>query len=97
MASRTTRPAHTGIFARIRGFRLRDALIAVFLVLGVWTLLPPRQQEFRNIDTPGRAVVCFGDSLHPNAAGFFSAQGRGRPLAVAPEDMLPTASIAQTR
>ncbi len=63
MASRTTPSARAGSFARIRGFRLRDALIAVFLVVAVWTLLSPREREIRNIDTPGRSVVCFGDSL----------------------------------
>jgi len=63
MASRTTPSVRTGSSARIPGFRLRDALIAVFLVLAVWTLLPPRQQEVRNLETPGRSVVCFGDSL----------------------------------
>ena len=63
MVSRTTPPARAGSLARIRGFRLRDILIGVFLVLAVWTLLPRRQQEVRNIDTPGRAMVCFGDSL----------------------------------
>lgn len=63
MASRATPATRTGVFARFRGFRLRDALIAVFLVSAAWTLLPPRQQEVHNIHTPGRSVVCFGDSL----------------------------------
>ena len=63
MASRTTPSARAGSLTRFRGFRLRDTLIAVFLILAVWTLLPRRQQEVRNIDTPGRSVVCFGDSL----------------------------------
>jgi lysophospholipase L1-like esterase len=63
MVSSMAPSARTGTFARIRGFRLRDVLIAVFLMLAAWTLLPPRQQEVRNLDTPGRAVVCFGDSL----------------------------------
>ena len=62
MASRTTHSARADSGPRFR-FRLRDALIAVFLVLAVWTLLPPRQQEVRNLETPGRSVVCFGDSL----------------------------------
>jgi len=63
MATRPTPSARAGSFARFRGFRLRDALIAVFLILAVWTLLPSRQKEIRNIETPGRSVVCLGDSL----------------------------------
>ena len=63
MATRTAPSARTGFTARLRGFWLRDLLIAVFLILAVWTLLPTRQQEIRNLDTPGRSLVCFGDSI----------------------------------
>lgn len=63
MSSRTTLTARTGRSAGFRGFWPRGILIAAFLALAVWNLLPPRQQQVRNLDTPGRAVVCFGDSL----------------------------------
>jgi lysophospholipase L1-like esterase len=63
MATHTTSSGRTGNGALFHGFRPRDILILLFLVLAAWNLLPPRQQEVRNIDTPGRSVVCFGDSL----------------------------------
>jgi lysophospholipase L1-like esterase len=63
MVSRSSASRRSAGGGRFRGFWLRDVLIAVFLVLGVWTLIPTRQQEVRNLDTPGRSVVCLGDSL----------------------------------
>jgi len=59
--TRTAAPADRG--PRSRGFWLRGLLIVACLAFVVWNLLPPRQQEVRNHDTPGRSVVCFGDSL----------------------------------
>ncbi len=72
MTSLPTPSARRGSGPRFHGFRLRDVLLVGFLILAVWTLLPPRQQEVRNIGTPGRSVVCFGDSL---TAGFGAKPG----------------------
>lgn len=63
MPSRQTPPARKGRGPRSRGSWLRGCLIVSFLALAFWSLLPDRPKEIRNLDTPGRSVVCFGDSL----------------------------------